>query len=490
MNTVENKSRTIFALLWSSVQSVGVKALSLILFAYLTRILTKDEIGVASVVLLVLSFGVLLSEQGFGDAIVQRGSINKSEINALFWFSMTIAIFVSLAQFAFSNEIADLLNAEGSEGLIQATAFAGPLATATVFQSALRRRQMDFKLIAQAALVGNLLGCIVAALSAASGLGAASLIAHYLTVVTSAFVIMWVKSIWPGFASPDFRSGFGFLSFSSFVFLSKLLDFFSSKILDFLVVAKFGLAGFAIYSVGSKMYLTVLQVLAYALIDVALGAFSRQRGSEEALRSLYERFIFLATLTTFPLFSCLAVVAPEITPVVFGAAWVESGEVARILFLLGAIQSLQFFNGPLILSAGKSSLILLINVLKLALATGGVFYFGSGGISEMATVFVVSQLIVTPISFFLAIRSVGMKFMDVVRVLLPPILIAGVSCLLVLDLFDSFFVAEQSFVSVSLRVIFFVIVFLLLVAVFLKSKVLSACRVFVNVIAKKRVASE
>jgi O-antigen/teichoic acid export membrane protein len=223
---------------------------------------------------------------------------------------------------------------------------------------------------------------------------------------------------------------------------------------DFIILGRYGLAGLGLYTVGSKLYLTILQLLSSALMDVALSALSRISEETARLRQAYLRLIFLASSTTLPLFTLIAALAPEICQVLFGPKWAGADQITMWLCLLGAIQVVQFFNGAALGSTGNARAILLINVTKFMIGAGVLAFFDTKSMSELTMFYVISQLAVSPISFFNAMRATNASLREVLTQISPGFLSSAAAFLVVMWLRSQFSsmslgVYEQAFYLAS-----------------------------------------
>ncbi len=422
--TISLRRRTVKALFWSASQSWGMKLLALVVFFVLARHLTPAEMGLAQTVLLMLAFIAIVSEQGFVDAIVQRQKLASEDLNLPFAVSMATALVASGALVLFSEEIAQALRADRAEHLILAAAVIPPIAAANMFETAMYRRQMDFRSLARASLIAGFVSGVVALTLAVQGQGAASLVAQAVVTAVVTSLVLWKTPLWkPGlkFAMPSYK---GLLGYSTSAFGSRLLDFFASKIIDLIVLSRFGLVGLGTFTVGSKLYLTLLHVLAAALVDVALSAMSKISTDTERLRNAYLRFIFIASCTTAPLLMGIAALAPEVCLILFGQQWTAAADVTRWLCLLGAVQVVQFFNSSVLGATGQARQILALNALKFSLGAGVLYAANASTIGDVALYFVISQMLVAPVSFFLGMRATKTRISDLLSRMLPGMLAA------------------------------------------------------------------
>lgn len=452
----ELKRRTAVALAWSAMQSWGVKLFALAVFFVLARFLSPAELGLAQSVILTLAFVAILSEQGFQDAIVQRKDLSHDDLNLPFAVSMLTAVSASAVLFFFSREIADLLKVPDAASLIAISAVIPPLTAASIFEIAMRRRSMDFKTPAKAALFAALISCSVALVMAMGGFGAASLIGQAIATAGITLMILSRKPLWVPTSRIVFSTFKSILGYSTSAFGSRLLDFFSSKIVDLIILSKFGLSALGVYAVGSKLYQTLLQLLASALIDVALSALSKLTNDLDKMRIFYLRLLFISSFSVTPLFALIAALAPEICLVLFGPQWEGAQHVTRWLCVLGAVQVVQFFNSSAVGAIGKATQILFMNILKFSFGVTALLVLPVSSIEDAAACYVVAQFCVTPVSFYLGARATMASLSSVMLACIP-----GFACsvigLMAVDYFRDFVLISD--IDVFLRAALLMVVF-------------------------------
>ena len=80
--------------LWSAVQNWGVRLSSLLLFMVVARWLSPEQLGLFAAATVVIAFLNLLSEQGLGEALVQREEITQEQINSVFWLNLGASLLI------------------------------------------------------------------------------------------------------------------------------------------------------------------------------------------------------------------------------------------------------------------------------------------------------------------------------------------------------------------------------------------------------------
>lgn len=421
------RQKAAWAFVWSAVQSWSVKLFTLLLFLVLARLLTPGEIGMAQSVVLALLFIAVLSEQGYPEAIVQRTSLESDDLNLPFAISIVIAALSSLALAVFSHDIARIVNVDGGEGLFKAAAFIPVLISCGGYQIAILKRELNFKRLALTGFVASTASGVLAVAFAWAGYGALSLVIQALIAALLTVVMLWYRPVWVPRTVIKLESFRGLSAYANNAFLSRLIDFFSGKIIDMVILAKFGVTALGVYAAGSKLYLTVLQLLGGAIIDVALSSMSKISHDRDRLRLVYLRFIFISSCTTFPLFVCIAALSPEIASILFGDKWAGVSEIMFWLSILGAVQVVQFFCGTVINAVGKSKWVMLINGSKLLLAVFSMTIVTPTTTLALVQFFVASQLSVSPLAFILAMAATGTAWSEVIIKVIPGVTAASVA---------------------------------------------------------------
>lgn len=416
------RARATRAFAWSAVQSWSVKALSLGVFLVLARYLQPAELGLAQGVMLLLAFVAVLAAQGFQPALVQRPVLHRDDVNLPFFVSLATALIASAVLLLLADPIAARIGDAAAAPLVRLAALIPPLAAGSSILIAMSRRELDFGRIARATLVASLAAGAAALLLAIGGHGATSLVVQAVIAAAVSAALLWHRPVWRPrwrLRPARFRA---LLSYSSMAFASQLLDFFAWRFIDFVILARHGLAALGTYTVGAKLYLTILELLASALVEPALSALSRIAGDGGRLRQAYLRLVFLAGCSTLPLFVGAAALAPELCALLFGQRWSGAESVAHWLCLLGAVQAVQFFNSAALGATGHAQAVLTINAAKLVAAAGALVWVEATSVGQLALAYVVAQLAVTPLSFAATLRFTGTPLAALLQQLRPGLL--------------------------------------------------------------------
>ncbi|MCK1297355.1 lipopolysaccharide biosynthesis protein [Bradyrhizobium sp. 24] len=416
MNVTPGKQhQVVVALLWSLAQNWGGRALSFVLFLILARLLNPADFGLAALVGFILLLLSSISEFGFGDALIQRRALEPTDVTLPFFCSLAASALLAVLIALLATDIERWLGVKGLAPLLTAASLSLPIGTATLFQEALYKRQMDFRVLALRTMVATAISGVVGIACAYAGFGALSLVIQVVVQSAVSGLWLWSQPRWLPMRGYDLKSLRELSGYSIHVVSNRLLDFAIVRTIDMIILSLYGVAALGIYTVGARVYIILMQLLTQAVMDVALSALSKIAHERHRIADAYLRSVSLGALIGSPVFVLLAAIAPEFSLLLFGSKWAGSEAVMRPLMLIGAIQTVQFVNSAYFGAMGKPNYVFLLNILKFATVVPAMFLLPSRDIGQLATIFAVAQLVVTPVTFALALRLLGLSWNQFLR---------------------------------------------------------------------------
>ncbi|CUX47091.1 lipopolysaccharide biosynthesis protein [Agrobacterium fabrum] len=416
---------------WSIVQNWGGKLFTSILFVILARFLSPTDYGMVATAGLVLMLIQMISEFGFGDAIVQKRDLEPSDVNLPFYASVAVATLLAVTVCVFSSELERWFEVEGLAPIIVAICILLPLNTASLFQEVNYRRALAFKPLAIRTFISNIVGGGVAIAFAIMGLGVWSLVVQTYVATIVTLIWLWRKPHWLPGTTLNLRSFIQLFRFGSSALSLRSVEFASTRLIDFIILGRYGVAAFGLYTVGSRLYQILMQLLQSALYDVSLTVLSRISHERERMAELYKQLIGISAIVSTPAFVLFAALAPEICRVLFGLAWQGADEIARPLLVLGALQCVQFQNGPFLSARGSPNKVLIAGTVKSVSTILMILLIPTHSIGELVVIYVLGQLASTPFTFFYVSRELNVPLRRIILLLLPSFVSNGVSFLVV-----------------------------------------------------------
>lgn len=416
------RRNAIAALFWSLVQNWGGRALALVVFLALARLLSPKDFGLASSAILIFSIVSLVSELGFSDALIQKREFKDEE--AVLPFLVTLGASAVLASVTAigAKPIAGFIGVGELAPLIVAAAALSPLAVAAGFQDAMYRRALEFRRLAERTLLGGLLGGIAGIAAAAAGFGAWALVIQFAVQTFVSLAWLWSRPVWvPSF--PVETGGFPAIArFGLNVAAMRIVDFVTMRTVDFLILAKLGPSTFGLFAVSSRLYQFLMQLLQASISNVGLAALSRVASDEARLGRLFVQTTSLSAMICSPVFFGLAAIAPEVNLVMFGARWTGAEAVMAPLLVVGGIHCLLFGAGAYLTAVGRPGTLFRLMLLKACFVLTPLTLLSPTGLRSMTLCFAAGLLAEAPFTIHAALRSLSLGWRSLGRPVGVPLL--------------------------------------------------------------------
>jgi|KBSSwiStaDraftv2_1062776.scaffolds.fasta_scaffold17032_4 PST family polysaccharide transporter len=412
---------------WSAIRGWGSRAINLAVFFVSARYLSPADIGVFSLVAAYLLIFQVLGEGGLADYIVQRVDNNPRQDSAIFFAQIATSLSIGAALAGLSPWVGPLLIKHPDAALLFAvTAITVPMAAAVRVPEALLRKQLRFKALAMRGLITSAISGVVGITLAIKGYGVWALIVKTLVEVTVDGTFVYTASRWrPMLVNRGDRPLLtGPYAYGKHLLGARLVETFYQRI-DTLLIGHFlGNSALGFYSVGQKIYQALIELLSKVFTNVAVPYMAKEKGDPLAVRKVYFDFLNLVSMLAFPIFAYIFMFARELILLLFGQVWAESAWILQAFCLLGAVNCVMFFNGPVLVAMGDSKsyfgLMIQRTVILLVLCVIGLSF----GLPGVVAAMVLGGIVIIPLMHRALQPWIKVSAKDVLRELAQGVLVA------------------------------------------------------------------
>lgn len=396
-------SRTaIKGVLWSLVTSFAPSIVASLVFLFTSRTLGPKEFGLVALASAIATIAGALAPVGFGQAIVQRKTIDRRHLDSVFWlcvgssvvfYGILLVLTWPLAGFFGESELRLLLPVLGLRIIFDLIG---------TVPRAILGRSMSFDKMAVRTTVASVFGGLVCLTALWLGYGLWALALSQLTLsFTSAAGSLLAVRWWPRF-SYDRRAvaelaRFG--GFSSAINLINLLNLDQILIGGLLGVFQLGLYGFS-----RRIFQILTDVLAGPLNSVSFSLLASLQSDEARRREAFLFATFLSALLSFPAFAGLTAVAGDLVPVVFGGHWVDAVFALQAFGAIGVLASIGVLQASLINAHGNADLWFVYLAIKQVVTVVYVLLFNSLGLDALMVSLIVLNYVMWVPSLFIVAR--------------------------------------------------------------------------------------
>lgn len=409
---------------WQLLEIGGRQALSLVVFSAMARLLEPESFGVAGMVLLYLVFAGLVVEMGLSTAIVGVRELHPEHLDSAFWFVITMASGLIGVTAVLADVVGSAFGEPTLAPYLRVGAFSLLGNALGTVHTALFIRAMDFRRPAMRTLGANLAGAAVGLGAAASGLGVWALIAQQVTASIAGAAVLWFVSSW----RPAWRFSWGrlreMLAVGAAISATTALWVLASRADQFFIGRSFGAGVLGVYVVGWKLNEMARLAIHQPLSAVALPAVAQLQGETTRLRRACYEAMGMVALVGFPAFVGLAATAPSIVPFLFGVKWQGAVVPLQLLSVYSLVNLLQVLHHPLMVSLGRPSIYLWVNVAHVFGAVVACIVGAQFGVPWVVVGMIASTSVVGLCSFVYLRRVVGLSVQQYWGPCVPPAIAA------------------------------------------------------------------
>lgn len=391
-----------------------------------TRFLGPEDLGAATIAILVYNGLFLLVETPIRDALIYYREEEAEHSTAAFWLLLILCSAAGVLVLLLAGLIARAYGAPELAGLVRAITVAFFFNSLAVVPGALLLKRFRFAAHEGLRLVGDLVVLAGWVLLAAAGWGAWSLI---LPPVAAA--ALWATTSWwaAGFRPARRVQGEALraiVRFARSLVGSNLIVFLRDN-LDQAVVGTLGQASLGWYTLGESQSGFALVSVGMPVARVALPAMAAARARLEELGRIYLDLLRLAATLTTPMQVGALVLAGPGLRFFFGEQWLGAVPVLRAYLAFRLAHSLLPLGDAAVSALGRPEIRFRVDLAQLPFFVAGI-WFGLrvlGGIAGVAWALAVVRLVAGLIYLAVTLRLAALPLARAARALLPSSLAAA-----------------------------------------------------------------
>jgi O-antigen/teichoic acid export membrane protein len=421
--------RTWAALVWSYFGAIARALLQLVFQLVLARLLGPEAFGQAALALVVLGFGWILSEAGFGSALIQKQDISTADIRyALGWvllLSALAGVVMALAAPLFARWLGDAR----AWPLLAAAGLLIPVQAVSNIPASLMRRNLDAKRAQAIYLSGYIIAYGGVGLPAAwLGAGPWALVAafgvHSLFNLVSGCIVTRCP------LRPSLHGDGGLRAFGFKVTLANMANWATENV-DRLLVARFwGSAPLGAYGAAANLSRAPAGFLLGSLQSVAFASAARLQGSRDRLAQVYLGMLSGLSLLTWPVFVAMAVHADLLIGLLYGERWVEAGPLFTVFSLSLLPLTLLGVAGPLLWAINAVATDVQAQLLTVGMLVVGLWALADLPLHQAAWVVLPAYWVRSLWLLWRLSAALGVSALEVLRALRGGVLLLALSALL------------------------------------------------------------
>lgn len=416
------KSKILRSGFWQALATIGVNGLTFAKSAVLARLLAPEAFGLMSLSLMAIRGAQLITETGFGNAMVQRqGDWDSAKDTAFTLLALRgillavlmVPISFGMAAFYDKPELVALISVLGASFLF--SGMGNINLTRTI-------RELDFKKVAIIENVVGLTSFVIAIAIAWWTRSVWALVASFVAaaVIKTAMSYMLVPGR-PVF-HVDRKVAIELLHYGKFITASTILMFIASEAGGAVIGKMLDVAQLGHYSVAFLLANFPPTHVAFVLSNIMFPAYSKMQKDLPVLRKTFAQVTDVIASLVMPVMAGMAAASGTMISAFYGAGWEDAVAPFRILCIYGALHAIVTVNGYMFNGIGRPDIGFRIAVIRvvsiLVLIVPAIKLWGTVGAAAAMSFVMVTNLLY---GLYQVTKVMGASRIEVLRPLLPAI---------------------------------------------------------------------
>jgi O-antigen/teichoic acid export membrane protein len=413
--------------LWGQLISWAVTVL-------LARMLAPEDYGLYAIALSVLAMVELLQEFGLGTALIQRQDLTRGQISAVFWVVASTSLLLTALTMMAAGSISRVYGEPALAWPLRLLCLTFLLNSLGTVPYSLLTKSINLRRRSLAEAFGVTASALVALSLAYLGFGVGALIAGHLARALVVNVGLAFFAGWAPTRAVDFRGMRKLLTFGISVAGSQLVSTFTTTTNTFVIARLLSSTAVGLFSMAQGLTEAPTRLSTAIINQISLPVFAKLQHDRIQLTEYFLKISKYLTVVSLPVQVGLALVAPQLIPVVLSSKWQALTIPFQLLCLESAVILSTVTCSPLLMARSRGSLLLnrallWFGVVTAATVAGAWFSLVAVGVARLVVVVPLRMTLVAP-----ALAEIDLPVGEYVRRLASPLGATGLMTAAVLFL--------------------------------------------------------
>jgi len=404
--------------IWMSLTRTGINVVDFLVYAYLARILTLEEFGLAGFCFLFVEFTNTLVNAGVNQNLVQRNEWTDRYAASTMTFVAFMGVMASGLLVGIGAPIAYYNYSELAAYVIISLAPITLITSMQVVVTGKLLREFKNKQMGIAKFCATIISATSIIVLAEFGYGIWALIIGKLVNVILQYVFLVLVSKIKLSFNTDRDNLKELITFCLPLFWMVVLRFLNKKASNLFTGLVLGPVSFALLAAANKAEVVINQVTMSSINSMVVPSFSRVKETSN-IGGLFIRLVTVTSVIVTPIFMGLAAIADPFVTVAFGEKFATSAQYMTIAAFSVFSFVIANFLPNLLISKGKTRdafNLTVVNIISNVVIAGSTIWFG---VTVMLYSIVLGNVLAMPVRLAIVRRHIFIDTKKLISSLLP-----------------------------------------------------------------------
>lgn len=423
------REKSLSGIKWSAVESYASQGIQFLLGLIMARLLLPSDYGLIGMVAVFFAVAQTFVDSGFGEALIRKLDRSEVDFSTVFYFNIIVSIICYGLLYLIAPFIADFFNEPILKDIVRVVGLTVIINSFKVVQTAKFTIDVDFKAIAKATIISNLISGVIGIFLAYQGAGVWALVYQNLLSCILNVIILWYISRWRPrliFSNESFKELF---NYGSKILGAGLLHTLYVNV-NTLCIGKFYTpADLGYYTRGCQFPQLLGQNFTSVVQRVTFPILAKIQNDDKRLVEIYRKYIRLMSLVLIFALMLLAALGKPLIGLLLGSKWLEAVIFLQIFSFAMMTDHVTQINLNLLKVKGRSDLLLKLEIVKKSVSL--LILFASIPLGVVAICFskVIYSQVATYINTYYTGKLFGLTYWEQLKDYAPYFIYSVLACL-------------------------------------------------------------
>ena len=413
------RDRVRSAVFWRSGSQIVAQMITWATTFLVIRLLSPEDYGLVAMAALVVIFLSLMEGFGFASSLIQRESVSKKELRQVFGLLILINVTLAGIQFLIAPLAAAYFRQPELVEILRVQTLLYFITPFLALPFAILSRELEYRKLAIANLVGSVAGAATALTMAVMGYGVWTLVFSPIVMFAVRATCMTFAArslIWPSFS---FRGARAIIGFGGALTVTQFFWFLQSQSDIFIAGRIYEAYDIGLYTTSLFLAQILVSKFVPPLNDVAFAAYSTMHREKRPLGPAFANSARLILTATLPFYFGLAITAEPLVEAILGEQWLEIIPIVSLLAFAMPFMTLQILFEPAINALGRPGISVRISICGAIIMASGFLLGVSYGIIGLAWAWLIAMPILTCVTMGMAMPTIGVSLRQLAGAVMP-----------------------------------------------------------------------
>lgn len=395
---------------WSVISRPAIELLQLISIVILARLIDPAEFGRFAIAVIAQEVAFLIVAGGISAALVQHRNLTRAHEETGMWLGLASGIGLGVLVLILASVAIDPIFGALTASYMRLMAPLCVVAALSVVPMASLRRRMAFRRLSEIEIASTLARVGGSVALAVAGMGGEALVLGVIAGSLVTGIFSWLSA--PGPLPRLHRKPARELLAYGLPFSLASVSWVGFSNVDYAIIgARLGAVQTGLYYRAYTLAVEYQAKIGVVMTQVGFPVLARAADPAE-LAHFHQKMVRMLTITIFPLLGLLAIGAPVLVPLFFGARWDGAVAPVQILAIGGASVVAIDAAGTVLMATGRSRALLGYGVGHFLAYGLAVLLAAPHGIVAVAVAGSVAHTLFLGVAYLLIIQNAGEKPMQ------------------------------------------------------------------------------